>query len=111
MEGLMKTHLLILKSYDYISCIMLHQGLGWLMKSGEQGENPCLLETLLVYLMECKTINLIQTYRKWNATVFHAKVFVLNVHSVSFTQMFLKNPWWLLKTSEPGYLWLHEASG
>lgn len=38
MEGLMKSHFLILKSYEYISCIMLHQGLGWLMKSDEQGE-------------------------------------------------------------------------
>lgn len=37
MEGLMKTNL-ILKSYEDISCIMLHQGLGWFMKSGEQGE-------------------------------------------------------------------------
>lgn len=34
----METHLLILKSHEYISCIMLHQWLGWLMKAGEQGE-------------------------------------------------------------------------
>lgn len=33
--------------------------------------------------------------RQWDMTIFHTKVFVLDVHLISFTHIFLYYPYWL----------------
>lgn len=59
MEALMKTHLLISKSYDFFfSCVMLHEGLGWLEIWGLRRESgwPFFLEPIQYIYWKTKQI-------------------------------------------------------